>query len=34
MHPHVNDYILFYFSRGKVKRTDTEGFEEFIIPPK
>lgn len=32
MHPHVNDDILSYFRKGKVKHTDSEGFEEFIIP--
>ena len=32
MHPHVNDDILSYFRKGKVKHTDSEGFEEFITP--
>lgn len=32
MHPHVNDDILSYFRSGKVKHTDSEGFEEFITP--
>ena len=32
MHPHINDDILSYFRRGKVKHTDSEGFEEFITP--
>lgn len=32
MHPHINDDILSYFRSGKVKHTDSEGFEEFIIP--
>lgn len=32
MHPHVNDDILSYFRSGKVKHTDSEGFEEFISP--
>ncbi len=32
MHPHVNDDILSYFRKGKVKHIDSEGFEEFIIP--
>lgn len=32
MHPHINDDILSYFRSGKVKHTDSEGFEEFITP--
>lgn len=32
MHPHVNDDILSYFRKGKVQHTDSEGFEEYIIP--
>ncbi|MDM1295277.1 pirin family protein [Sphingobacterium sp. N143] len=32
MHPHSNDDILSYFRTGKVKHTDSEGFEEFITP--
>ena len=32
MHPHINDDILSYFRTGKVKHTDSEGFEEFITP--
>ncbi len=32
MHPHANDDILSYFRSGKVKHTDSEGFEEFITP--
>lgn len=32
MHPHINDEILSYFRKGKVKHTDSEGFEEFIVP--
>ena len=32
MHPHINDDILSYFRKGKVKHTDSEGFEEYIIP--
>ncbi len=32
MHPHINDDILSYFRSGKVKHTDSEGFEEYITP--
>lgn len=32
MHPHINDDILSYFRSGKVKHTDSQGFEEFITP--
>lgn len=34
MHPHINDDILSYFRKGKVKHSDSEGFEAFITPGK
>lgn len=30
MHPHINDEILSYFRKGKVRHTDSEGFTEYI----
>src|SRR5690606_1861525 len=34
MHPHVNVDILSYFRSGKVKHSDSQGFEAFITPNK
>lgn len=32
MHPHVNDEILTYLRRGRVRHADSTGFEEDITP--